>query len=181
MPRSYVAELTTERAEALDDTGILSVEHRLLALANAIAAQVFSTRGWSRPRRKGDRSRVIYEVTPRDALHIRRGRRAYERHPPFDSCARTKAKSLSASTFDTDPPCLPPIERLDAFANKVTSLRIEQPHHALTITAKSQVRVTRPPPSDFLVAVGKRGIRSAHHRVAFIRLPGDRTVPFHDA
>lgn len=35
------AELTTERAEALDDTGILSVEHRLLTLANAIAARYF--------------------------------------------------------------------------------------------------------------------------------------------
>lgn len=56
-----------------------------------------------------------------------------------------KGQVLERFNLHTDPPCLPPIERLDAFANKVTSLRIEQPHHALTITARSQVRVTRPP------------------------------------
>jgi uncharacterized circularly permuted ATP-grasp superfamily protein/uncharacterized alpha-E superfamily protein len=35
------AELTTERAERVDDASILSVENRLLALANAIAARYF--------------------------------------------------------------------------------------------------------------------------------------------
>jgi len=35
------AELTAERAETLDESSILSVEHRLLALANAIAARYF--------------------------------------------------------------------------------------------------------------------------------------------
>ena len=35
------AELTTERAETLDDARILAVEQRLLALANAIAARYF--------------------------------------------------------------------------------------------------------------------------------------------
>ena len=35
------AELTAERAETLDESRILSVEHRLLALANSIAARYF--------------------------------------------------------------------------------------------------------------------------------------------
>lgn len=35
------AELTAERAETLDKSRILSVEHRLLALANSIAARYF--------------------------------------------------------------------------------------------------------------------------------------------
>jgi len=35
------AELTTERAETLDDSGVLTVEQRLMALANAIAARYF--------------------------------------------------------------------------------------------------------------------------------------------
>ena len=35
------AELTTERAETLDDVRILAIEQRLLALANAIAARYF--------------------------------------------------------------------------------------------------------------------------------------------
>jgi uncharacterized alpha-E superfamily protein len=35
------AELTAERAETLDDARMLATEHRLLALANAIAARYF--------------------------------------------------------------------------------------------------------------------------------------------
>jgi uncharacterized alpha-E superfamily protein len=35
------AEMTTERAETLDDARILAIEHRILALANAIAARYF--------------------------------------------------------------------------------------------------------------------------------------------
>ncbi len=38
---SLCAELTTERAESLDDSRILAIEQRLLALANAIAARYF--------------------------------------------------------------------------------------------------------------------------------------------
>jgi hypothetical protein len=35
------AELTTQRAESLDDSRILAVEQELLTLANAIAARYF--------------------------------------------------------------------------------------------------------------------------------------------
>ena len=52
---------------------------------------------------------------------------------------------LKRFCLSTDPPCLPPTERLDAFGNKVNSLRIEKPHHALSITARSRVQVDRPP------------------------------------
>ena len=38
---SLCAELTTERAETLDDSGILAIEQRLLALGNAIATRYF--------------------------------------------------------------------------------------------------------------------------------------------
>jgi len=44
----------------------------------------------------------------------------------------------------TDPPCLPPIDRIDAFGNAVLSLRIEKPHRELTVEAASRVRIDRP-------------------------------------
>jgi transglutaminase-like putative cysteine protease len=44
----------------------------------------------------------------------------------------------------TDPPCLPPIERIDAFGNLVLSLRIEKRHRELTVKATSRVRIDRP-------------------------------------
>ena len=37
--------------------------------------------------------------------------------------------------LSTDPPSLPPTERLDGFGNKIISLRIEKPHRELSITA----------------------------------------------
>ena len=52
---------------------------------------------------------------------------------------------LERSCLSTDPPCLPSTERLDTFGNKVKSLRIEKPHRALSITARSRVQVNRPP------------------------------------
>ena len=52
---------------------------------------------------------------------------------------------LERSCLSTDPPCLPSTERLDAFGNTVKSLRIEKPHRALSITARSRVQVNRPP------------------------------------
>ena len=45
----------------------------------------------------------------------------------------------------TEPSCLPPTERVDAFGNRVLSLRIEKPHRELSVTAASRVRVERPP------------------------------------
>jgi transglutaminase-like putative cysteine protease len=51
---------------------------------------------------------------------------------------------LERFALNTDPPCLPPIERIDAFGNSVLSLRIERPHRALTVEAASRVRVDRP-------------------------------------
>jgi len=52
---------------------------------------------------------------------------------------------LERFTLDTTPPCLPPLERIDPFGNRVMSLRIEKPHGELSITAASLVRVDRPP------------------------------------
>ena len=52
---------------------------------------------------------------------------------------------LERICLSTDPPCLPSTERLDAFGNKVNSLRIEKPHRTLSITARSRVQVNRPP------------------------------------
>ena len=43
----------------------------------------------------------------------------------------------------TDPPCLAPIERVDAFGNRVASLRVEKAHRELSISAVSHVRVER--------------------------------------
>ncbi len=51
---------------------------------------------------------------------------------------------LERFTLKTDPPCLPPVERIDAFGNAVLSLRIEKPHRELTVEAESRVRVERP-------------------------------------
>ncbi len=52
---------------------------------------------------------------------------------------------LERFSLRTEPPCLPPTERIDPFGNKVMSLRIEKPHRELSITAASRVRVDRPP------------------------------------
>jgi len=54
-------------------------------------------------------------------------------------------QALERFSLTTAPPCLPPIERVDPFGNKVLSLRIERPHRELTITAMSRVRVDRSP------------------------------------
>jgi transglutaminase-like putative cysteine protease len=43
----------------------------------------------------------------------------------------------------TDPVSQPLTERLDAFGNRILSLRIEKPHRQLSITASSRVRVNR--------------------------------------
>jgi transglutaminase-like putative cysteine protease len=48
-------------------------------------------------------------------------------------------------SLSTDPPCPPPTERLDGFGNKVHSFRIESPHRALSIAARSRVQVNRAP------------------------------------
>jgi transglutaminase-like putative cysteine protease len=52
---------------------------------------------------------------------------------------------LARFSLSTDPPSLPPTEWLDGFDNKIISLRIENPHRALSITAASLVRVNRSP------------------------------------
>jgi transglutaminase-like putative cysteine protease len=50
---------------------------------------------------------------------------------------------LERFTLKTDPSCLPPVERIDAFGNAVLSLRIERPHRELTVEAASRVSVDR--------------------------------------
>jgi transglutaminase-like putative cysteine protease len=50
---------------------------------------------------------------------------------------------LERFSLTTEPPCLAPTERLDAFGNMVTSLRIEKPHRSLSISAQSRVQVNR--------------------------------------
>lgn len=52
-------------------------------------------------------------------------------------------QTLLRTVLVSDPPCLAPTERVDAFGNRVASLRIEKPHRELTITAASRVRVER--------------------------------------
>ena len=52
---------------------------------------------------------------------------------------------LDNFSLTTEPVSLPPTEWVDPFGNRVTSLRIETPHRELSITAKSRVRVDRPP------------------------------------
>ena len=52
---------------------------------------------------------------------------------------------LERFALNTTPPCLPPLERIDPFGNRVISLRIEKPHRELSITATSLVRVDRSP------------------------------------
>jgi transglutaminase-like putative cysteine protease len=51
---------------------------------------------------------------------------------------------LEHFSLKTEPPCLPPAERIDAFGNAVLSLRIEKPHRELTVEAESRVRIERP-------------------------------------
>jgi transglutaminase-like putative cysteine protease len=51
---------------------------------------------------------------------------------------------LERFSLKTDPPCLQPSERIDAFGNAVLSLRIEKPHRELTVEAASRVRIDRP-------------------------------------
>jgi transglutaminase-like putative cysteine protease len=52
---------------------------------------------------------------------------------------------LGRFDLNTAPPCLPPMERIDPFGNRVLSLRIEKPHRKLSVTAASRVLVDRPP------------------------------------
>jgi transglutaminase-like putative cysteine protease len=52
---------------------------------------------------------------------------------------------LERFALDTTPPCMPPLQRIDPFGNRVMSLRIENLHKELSITATSLVRVDRPP------------------------------------
>jgi transglutaminase-like putative cysteine protease len=54
-----------------------------------------------------------------------------------------RGQFLERFRLETDPASLPPTERLDPFGNKVTSLRIEKPHRALSIAAMSCVHVSR--------------------------------------
>ncbi len=56
---------------------------------------------------------------------------------------------LDSFRLTTDPPSLPPTERIDAFGNTVLSLRIEEPHRELVIEAASRVRVDRPAVLEF--------------------------------
>ena len=51
---------------------------------------------------------------------------------------------LERFSLKTDPPCLPPTERIDPFGNSLLSLRIEKPHRELTVEATSRVRIDRP-------------------------------------
>jgi transglutaminase-like putative cysteine protease len=53
-------------------------------------------------------------------------------------------QALEWFSLITDPPCLPPAERIDAYGNTVLSLRIEDAHRELTIKAASRVRIDRP-------------------------------------
>ena len=58
-------------------------------------------------------------------------------------------QNLERCELKTGPRAVSRSERVDAFGNRVTSFRIEQPHRELTITASSRVRVERSPiPSD---------------------------------
>ena len=69
------AELTTERAESLDDARILAVEQGLLTLANAIAARYFlQGAGQVEPKKLRDWS-DLRDHAPH-ALYVRRDRRA---------------------------------------------------------------------------------------------------------
>jgi transglutaminase-like putative cysteine protease len=54
-------------------------------------------------------------------------------------------QTLEAFNLKTDPPSLPPTERIDPFGNAVWSLRIEKPHRELTIETTSRVNVDRSP------------------------------------
>ncbi len=63
---------------------------------------------------------------------------------------RLKPVSRDSQVLDwfilkTDPPCLPPVERIDPYGNVVLSLRIEKPHRELTVEAGSRVGVDRAP------------------------------------
>ena len=58
-------------------------------------------------------------------------------------------QSLERFSLKTDPPCLPPAERIDAFGNVALSLRIEKPHREMTVEAVSRVRIERPPVLEF--------------------------------
>ncbi len=51
---------------------------------------------------------------------------------------------LERFSLKTEPPCLPPSERVDAFGNAVLSLRIEKPHRELIVEAMSRVHLDRP-------------------------------------
>ncbi len=54
-------------------------------------------------------------------------------------------QTLERFALSTEPPCLPPTERLDGFGNKIIGLRVEKPHRELLITAASRVSVNRSP------------------------------------
>ena len=54
-------------------------------------------------------------------------------------------QALERFSLSTEPPCLTATKRTDAFGNTVMSFRIEKPHREMSITARSRVRVDRPP------------------------------------
>jgi transglutaminase-like putative cysteine protease len=65
--------------------------------------------------------------------------------------ASDSEQSLEKFDLTTQPPSVSPGERIDAFGNRLTTFRIEQPHRELTITASSRVQVQRSPvPLDSL-------------------------------
>ena len=92
---------------------------------------------------------------------------------------------LERFALNTDPPCLPPIERIDAFGNSVLSLRIERPHRALTVEAASRVRVDRPrvlelSPSWEMVAAEALDVASLAPESPSIALYPSRAVSLFD-
>ena len=84
---------------------------------------------------------------------------------------------LERFSVKTDPPCLPPTERIDAFGNAVLSLRIEKPHRELTRGGGvPRARRTRRRPRDVAPMGDGRG-RGADRSVSGLRQSGIGLFP----
>jgi len=92
---------------------------------------------------------------------------------------------LELFALETDPPCAPPLERIDPFGNAVLSLRIEKPHRELIVRASSRVRVERPSvlemsPSWETVAAGALSVPSLASDSPAVGLYPSRAVSLFD-
>jgi len=92
---------------------------------------------------------------------------------------------LELFALETDPPCVPPLERIDPFGNAALSLRIEKPHRELIVRASSRVRVERPSvlemsPSWETVAAGALSIQSLASDSPAVGLYPSRAVSLFD-